>query len=175
MKSTTPEVSTDRHATAPEALVSTRIYVSFDIHHDRVLYERLVDQSGPAGFTVTSGSEDPFAADFWDARLRSRIGAADQMIVICGEHSDASKCMSDELRIAREEGTPYFLLWGRREVMCTKPIGAKSDEGMYNWTPTILRDQIAIALRSRSRALQISRDAARLRRPTTRDEGSSPV
>ena len=141
------------------------IYISFDIHHDRGLFERLVDQSGTAGFTVSSGSEGAASdVEIWDARLRRRIREADQMIVICGQHSDASECMRDEIRIAREEGTPYFLLWGRRETMCTKPIGAKNDEGMYNWTPAILQNQIAIALRSRVRALSVAEDTARLRR-----------
>ena len=60
--------------------------------------------------------------------------------------------MSAEIRIAQEEKTPYFLLWGRRGAMCKKPIGAKSAEGMYNWTREILEDQVAFALR-RARAL----------------------
>jgi hypothetical protein len=132
--------------------VSTCVYVSFDVRHDLELYERLRDQSVMAGFTVSSGSETRFAAEVWDARLRRRIRDADQMIVICGQHSDASQCMSEEIRIAQEEGTPYFLLWGRRDVMCTKPTGAKNAEGMYNWTPAILQNQMAIALRSRTRA-----------------------
>jgi hypothetical protein len=143
--------------------VSTCVYVSFDIRHDRELYERLLDQSAMAGFTVSSRSETSFAAEVWDSRLRDRIRDADQMIVICGEHSHASQCMSDEVRIAQEEGTPYFLLWGRREVSCTKPIGAKNDEGMYNWTPANLQDQLGIALRSGTRALEIAKEAARLR------------
>ena len=137
--------------------MSTCVYVSFDIRHDLELYERLRDQSVMAGFTVSSGSETPFAAEVWDARLRRRIREADHMIVICGQHSDASQCMSEEIRIAQEEGTPYFLLWGRRDVMCTKPTGAKNAEGMYNWTPAILQDQIAIALRSRTRAPRYTR------------------
>jgi hypothetical protein len=132
--------------------MSPCIYVSFDIQHDRELYERLRDQSRAAGFTVSGGSEAPFAAETWDAKLRRGISEADQMIVICGEHSDASQCMSDEIRIAREERKPYFLLWGRREVRCTKPIGARNAEGMYSWTPAILQDQIAIGLR-RARVL----------------------
>ena len=143
--------------------MSTSIYVSFDIQHDRELYERLLDQSNTAGFTVSAGSEPVSGIEIWDARLRRRIRDADQMIVICGQHSDASSCMSDEIRIAREEGTPYFLLWGRREAMCTKPIGAKNSEGMYNWTPSILQDQIAISLRSRTHTMAIAKDAARLR------------
>ena len=137
--------------------MSVCIYISFDIHHDRELYDRLLGQSDAAGFTVSGGSGTPFAADLSDAILRHRIGDADQMIVICGEHSGASSSMGDEIRIAQEEGTPYFLLWGRRETMCTKPIGARNSEGMYKWTPAILQDQIAISLRSRTHALAIAR------------------
>ena len=74
------------------------------------------------------------------------------MIIICGQHTDASQAMSVEIRIAQEEHTPYFLLWGRRAEMCTKPVGAKSAEGMYNWTWEILQDQVAIGHR-RARAL----------------------
>ena len=139
--------------------MSPCIYVSFDIPHDRDLYERLLDQSGAVGFTVAGGSETPFASELWDARLRRTIREADQVIVICGEHSDASRSMSDEIRIAQEEGTPYFLLWGRRQAMCTKPIGARNSEGMYNWTPAILQDQIGIGLRSRTHALAIAKHA----------------
>jgi len=83
----------------------------------------------------------------WDARVRRGIGHADQVIVICGEHSEGSKCMSDEIRIAQEEGIPYFLLWGRSEGWCTKPVGAKNADGMYRWTQANLQDQIAYGLR----------------------------
>jgi hypothetical protein len=31
--------------------------------------------------------------------------------------------------------------------MCTKPIGARPEEGMYSWTPKILQDQIAHTFR----------------------------
>lgn len=143
--------------------MSPSIHISFDTRHDRALYERLVDQSRTAGFSVISASEVVPADEIAEARLRRRIRDADQMIVICGEHSDASQCMSNEIRIAREEGTPFFLLWGRRETMCTKPTGAKASEGMYNWTPAILQDQIAVTLRSRTHALAIAKDVARLR------------
>jgi hypothetical protein len=125
----------------------TRIYVSFDAEHDRELYERLLDQSGGSGFCVSGGSELLAESDLWAARVRRQIRDADQVIVICGEHTEASQCMSAEIRIAQEEQTPYFLLWGRRASMCTKPIGAKSAEGMYNWTREILEDQVAIGLR----------------------------
>jgi hypothetical protein len=129
-----------------------RVYVSFDIDHDRELYERLLAQAGTSGFCVSGESELLFAFDVWTERVRRRIREADQVIVICGEHTEASQSMSAEIRIAQEERTPYFLLWGRGGSMCTKPIGAKSAEGMYKWTREILEDQVAIGLR-RARAL----------------------
>jgi hypothetical protein len=137
--------------------------ISFDIDHDRELYERLLAQAQDSGFFVSGESELASSHDHRTELARRRIREADQMIVICGEHSDASQGMSAEIGIAQEEKTPYFLLWGRRAEMCTKPIGAKPAEGMYNWTREILADQVAIALR-RSRAVATAdppRDRAR--------------
>jgi hypothetical protein len=136
----------------------SRVYVSFDVDHDRELYERLLGQARGSGFCVSGESEFDSSSDRWNERARLRIREADQMIVICGEHSEASVCMSAEIRIAQEEQTPYFLLWGRGGAMCKKPIAAKSAEGMYKWTRDILEDQIAIgSRRSRTRATVESR------------------
>ena len=97
--------------------------------------------------------------------MRRRIREADQVIVICGKHTEASTRVGAELLIAQEEETPYFLLWGRREIMCTKPIGAKPAEGMYSWTGQILHDQIALTFRKAQTdaAAETVRDAARRR------------
>jgi len=130
----------------------SRVYVSFDVDHDGELYERLIAQSDCSGFSVSGSSERLSAAETWQGRVRNRIRDAEQVIVICGEYTGDSRCMSEELRIAHEERTPYFLLWGRRETMCTKPSGAKSADGIYSWTKEILEDQIAIGVR-RARAL----------------------
>ncbi len=126
-----------------------RVFISFDFEHDRELYELLLAQSATPGFdfAVLGASERSTATDAWSERVRRRIRGADQVIVICGEHTGASISVSAELRIAQEERTPYFLLWGRREIMCTKPIGAKPAEGMYSWTRQILQDQMTCTLR----------------------------
>ena len=125
-----------------------QIFVSFDIEHDRELFEELRSQSNSSGFAVLGCSERHTATDVWNERARRRIRNADQVIFICSEHTEASASMSSEIRIAQQEQTPYFLLWGRREIMCTKPLGAKSAEGMYIWSPQVLQDQIAITCRS---------------------------
>ena len=85
--------------------------------------------------------------DRWEVRVRHRISEVDEVIVICGEHTAASLNVSAEVRIAQEEQTPYFLLWGRREIMCTKPSGSKSADDMYSWTSEILQNQIRVTLR----------------------------
>jgi hypothetical protein len=106
-------------------MIRLHVFVSFDIEHDGELYELLLAQSGTpsSGFAVLGGSERSTATDVWSERVRRRIREADQVIVICGEHTEASMRVSAELR-AREERTPYFLLWGWRDIMCTQPIVA---------------------------------------------------
>ena len=125
------------------------VFVSFDTEHDGELYDLLLEQSttSSSGFAVMGGSERSTATDSGTERVRRRIRDADQVIIICGEHTEASIRMSAELRIAQQERTPYILLWGRREIMCTKPIGAKPSEGMYSWTRQILQDQITLTFR----------------------------
>jgi hypothetical protein len=129
----------------------SRVYVSFDVDHDQELYQRLLGQARGSTFYV-SGESEFVSSDRWNERARCRIREADQMIVICGEHSEASVCMSAEIRIAQEEKRPYFLLWGRGGAMCKKPVGAKSAEGMYKWTRDNLEDQVSIGVR-RARTL----------------------
>ena len=130
-------------------MIKIGVFVSFDIQHDQELYELLLAQSRTpsTSFEVSGCSESLSASELWSERAHRRISEADQMIVICGEHTNASTSVAAELRIAQEERTPYFLLWGRRDIMCTKPVGAKPAEGMYSWTAWILNDQISLTLR----------------------------
>jgi hypothetical protein len=38
------------------------------------------------------------------------------------------------VRIAQEEGIPYFLLWGRPDRTCTRPTAARWNDTIYQWT-----------------------------------------
>ena len=126
------------------------IFVSFDLDHDRDLCVQLLEQSGiPSfGFEVSGRSKARSVEDVPGEGVRRQIREADEVIVICGEHTEDSMRVSAEVRIAQEEQTPYFLLWGRRDSMCTKPLSAKRDEGMYSWTSAILQNQILLTLRN---------------------------
>jgi hypothetical protein len=75
--------------------------------------------------------------------------------------------VSEELRIAQEENKPYFLLWGRREIMCTRPFSAKAKDSMYSWTREILHDQITMTLRS-AQIQEVPEDCKRITGATRR-------
>lgn len=127
-----------------------RIFLSFDPANDEDLRDLLLEQSRrqSSGFEISARSEAATMTNGWDERVRRQISKADEVIVICGEHTASSETMSAELRIAQEEQKPYFLLWGRRERMCTRPTGSKRDDSMYSWTWQILQEQIITTLRN---------------------------
>ena len=127
-----------------------RIFISFDAEHDGDLHDRLRAECAKptASFELAAHSQGAALTEAWAASSRSRIRAADEVVVICGEHTGACERVAAELRIAQEEDKPYMLLWGRRERMCTKPVGAKSTDAMYSWTPDILETQLSAVLRN---------------------------
>ena len=132
-----------------------RIYMSFDLEHDRDLHDRLLEQSrNHSTFAIASRSQAGEMTDAWTERVRGRISESDEVVVICGEHTDESPRVSAELRIAQEQRKPYVLLWGRRDRMCKKPKGARADDGIYIWTPDILQQQLTLSLR-RSREPEV--------------------
>ena len=140
-----------------------RVYASCDIEHDGDLLNLLLAQSAAtgSGFDIKATSTTS-SVEGGEERLREAIRAADQVIVICGEHTADSYPVSVEVRVAQEEKCPYLLLWGRRLPMCTKPSTAKPADTMYGWTPDIIAMQI-LELRRRH---AVDDEAAKLRRPT---------
>jgi hypothetical protein len=129
---------------------NVRIFMSFDRENDEDLHDLLLEQSRTqcSGFEISARSEAATMTDRWDEKVRRQISEVDEVIVICGEHTASSVRVNAELRIAQEQQKPYFLLWGRRERMCTKPTGSKRDDSMYSWTWDILQDQIVTTLRN---------------------------
>ena len=129
--------------------IGVRVFLSFDVEHDRDLGDQLADQSRRrgSGFSVASRSEPGAMTERWQAGVRRRVRDADEVIVICGEHTATSERVNTEMRIAREEQKPYLLLWGRRERMCSMPVGVKRTACMYTWTWETLVHLVAQTLR----------------------------
>ena len=151
-----------------------RVFVSFDERYDRDLYDLFVEQSSRPGssFEIVRDASSAMRTKGWSEHPRSSISAADEVIVLCGEHTDESLRVSAELEIAREEEKPYLLVWGRRDVMCTKPDSARPTDGMYSWTRNILEQQTAATLRAATPRVI---PEAYKRRPDRAKVGTTPV
>ncbi len=120
-----------------------RIFVAYDLEHDRDLCDRLQESSGNQGvFVVSGGSQGGEMTESWERRTHTQIAAAEQVVIVCGEHTDECVRIATELRIAKELEKPIVLLWARREAMCKKPSGTHANDSMYSWTPDVLRDQL---------------------------------
>lgn len=117
-------------------MAKTRVFTSFDFDHDEDLRNLLVGQSKnpESPFELFDWSVRATMSGDWKKLVRDRIKKTSQMIVICGEHTDAASGVSVELKIAQEEGLPYFLLSGRSGKKNRKPKAAKASDKMYKWT-----------------------------------------
>jgi hypothetical protein len=117
-------------------MTAARVFTSFDYDHDEDLRTLLVGQAKneDSPFELADWSvKEPFTGD-WKKKVRERIRKVDQLIVICGEHTDTATGVSAELEIAQAEKKPYFLLWGRSSKTCVKPKAALATDKIYKWT-----------------------------------------
>jgi GH24 family phage-related lysozyme (muramidase) len=161
-----------------------RVFVSYDRETDGDLFDLLAEKASKQScrFEITARSGGQSARES-EAALRRAIRDADQVIVICGDHTQSSVTMATELRVAQEEERPYVLLWGRRERMCTKPLTAKSADAIYSWTWEILERQLLTVIRaawSHEQLAELSRQRlARAAKPApasaTRSTHSQPA
>ena len=122
-----------------------RAFISFDFDHDEELRNALVGQAKnpQSPFSIADWSlHEPFDSN-WRQRVRERIRRTDLTIVICGEHTNTAKGVAAEVSITREEGNPYFLLWGRPQKDCTKPGMTLKSDKIYKWTWENLKNLIS--------------------------------
>ena len=117
-------------------MAKVRVFTSFDYDHDDDLRTMLVGQSKnpDSPFEMADWSvKEPMTGD-WKAKVRTRIKKVEQVIVMCGVHTDKASGVTAELSIAQEEKISYFLLAGRKNKTCKKPISGRASDKMYNWT-----------------------------------------
>ena len=117
-------------------MAAKRVFISFDYDHDEMLKVFLVSQSRlpDSPFELADWSIKEHIDGDWKAKATARIRSVDVVAVICGEHTDTAAGVSAELRIARAEGKPYFLLKGYRERACVLPRAATDDDRLYRWS-----------------------------------------
>jgi hypothetical protein len=117
-------------------MAKIRVFISFDYDNDDDLRILLLGQAKhpDSPFEITDWSlKDPLSGD-WKTKIVPRIRGASQVVVICGHYTDTASGVSAEVKIARDEGKPYFLLAGRASGVNKKPKSALSTDKMYKWT-----------------------------------------
>ena len=116
-------------------MTKKRAFISFDYDYDSDLKTLLVGQArnSDSPFEIVDMSIKEAISSNWRENARRRIGSCDVVIVICGRCTNTASGVSAELEIAREKGVPYFLLYGRTNERCVKPIAAKASDKMYRW------------------------------------------
>src|SRR5437773_371859 len=106
-------------------MAAKRVFIAFDYDHDEDLRNLLAGQAKhpDTPFEICNWSvREPFPCN-WIEKVRQRIRQTDLTIVLCGTSTHTASGVTTELSITRQEGHPYFLLWGRPDGACTKPLG----------------------------------------------------
>jgi hypothetical protein len=126
-------------------MAHVRVFTSFDYDHDDDLRVMLLGQSKhpDTPFDIADWSVKEHLTGDWQAKVRDRIRRVEQVCVICGTHTHTAKGVAIELAIAREERKPYFLLKGRRDLICYPPTTALAADKTYTWTWDNLKILIA--------------------------------
>jgi len=111
-------------------------FISFDYDHDNGLRVMLIGQSKKPDtpFSISDWSLKEAMAGDWKEKVKGRIRRTKVMAVLCGYYTDTAAGVNAEIRIAREVGTPYFLLAGRSSGKNRKPTAALASDKMYSWT-----------------------------------------
>jgi hypothetical protein len=127
-----------------EIMIASKVFISFDYDNDSDLKTLLVGQSknDDTPFNISDWSVKEHIDGDWKERVRSKLRRVDQVAVICGERTHTAVGVSAEIKLAQEEGVPYFLLKGRSSKTCTKPVAAQSTDKMYTWTWDNLKELI---------------------------------
>jgi hypothetical protein len=117
-------------------MAKIKVFISFDFDNDSGLKAMLVGQSKleDTPFEIIDYSVKQELSGDWKEKVRTRIKKAEQVIILCGEHTDTASGVNAEVKITQEEKKSYFLLAGYAEKTNKKPNAALSTDQMYKWT-----------------------------------------
>jgi hypothetical protein len=116
-------------------MTKKRTFISFDFDNDSDLKTLLVGQSKhtDSPFDIADWSLKEHLTGDWKDKIRPRIRSVDVVCVICGEQTDKAIGVAAELAIAKELNKEYFLLEGKADKICKKPLNATAEDKMYAW------------------------------------------
>ena len=113
-----------------------RVFISFDIDHDEGTKKMLAGQANlpSSPFEFKDNSVRNHLTGDWIEKVQRRMDNVDIVIVLCGTSTHTATGVSEELKIAKEKGKPYFLLAAYSDKTCTKPLTASTTDKIYKWT-----------------------------------------
>ncbi len=117
-------------------MAKVRTFISFDAEHDDDLRIMLAGQAKnkDTPFEIADWSVKQQLSGDWKAQVLAKIKRVDQVVVICGQHTDSATGVSAEVKMAQDESKSYFLLHGRADKPFKKPKAAKQSDKVYKWT-----------------------------------------
>ena len=113
-----------------------RAFISFDIDNDEGTKKALAAQAKnpDSPFDFKDNSVKEHLRGDWKEKVRRRMDNVDVVIVLCGTKTHRATGVAEELKIAKEEKKPYFLLIAYPDKSCTKPTSATSADKLHEWT-----------------------------------------
>lgn len=117
-------------------MAKIRAFISFDYDYDSGIKILLVGQAKneDSPFEIADWSVKEELSGDWKEKVRARIKKVEQVIILCGEHTDNASGVNAEVKLAQEEKKPYFLLAGYSNKTCKKPNAAFPTDKLYEWT-----------------------------------------
>ncbi|MDR2558224.1 MAG: TIR domain-containing protein [Oscillospiraceae bacterium] len=113
-----------------------RCFVSCDYRNDESRKALLAELSRrtDSPFEVCDYSTNENVPN-WEQNVRERIRHSGVVIVLCGRHTDTAPGVTEEVKIAQEEGVDYFFLNAYGDADDVKePISAKLSDRIHAWS-----------------------------------------
>ena len=99
-------------------MAKTKVFVSFDFDHDKVLKDFIIGQARlpDSPFNVQDHSLKEAAPELlWESKARAAIARCDKFIVMLGPRTARASGVKKEIRMATALGKPRFQIIGYRD------------------------------------------------------------
>lgn len=111
-----------------------RVYVSFDFENDKSLKDSLIGQSKlqDSPFEIIDGSlKEAVPEKDWPEKAKSKIKAADTVIVMLGTETYKSPGVLKEVKMAKQLKIRIYQIIGYKDKDCP---GVKGAGPVHSWT-----------------------------------------
>lgn len=115
---------------------STRVFVSYDFDHDKVLKDFIIGQARlpDSPFQISDHSLKEAAPQRdWEAKARAAIGRADKFVVMLGPTTRYASGVRKEIAMARALRKPMFQIIGYRNGLRTWAAPNAGVTYRWNW------------------------------------------